>query len=858
MFISKVTLFACIAAANARSLPNKVRARNAATAGTPAVQSTICGDIVADVDKGFTHFLAEDAYQCLTSVPFNPSVATRFLKYWNETVQFQSTLAYLKNPPAGYQQPPVDVVKEVAKIQERIDSGYYTNQYKFESEFQLLTYALHDGHVRMVAGALSAFMFAAPFEIASVSIDGKSPPKIYMTEDILEVRTQDWKPSAIKTINGEDVVEFLTKFAALNSWGYVEPHAEWNALMSSPVQDILGGGTVWAGGATFYPGSNLTVHFENYTASDNSTFYDTTWLATYTERANYTGPLTTGGDFYNYFVLGNLPASFNDSAIVVPNDEDPELAAGNWSRASFLAFPENPAIAQYDLDLFHSGFVSGYFYKDISTGVLSLPTFDVLSQTLGNYTDTVGDFIIKASEEGLEKIVIDVQRNTGGAVLLAYTIFKYFFPDLSPFAGSRRRSFPSANELGSIVSGVWELLEEDDEEQGAYKQLYAANEWVITNRINSATGRNFTDWEEYANGVSDNGDKFSLVQQYDMANEAFDRAAFNEWYPTMYMSNKTEWPIKERPFNPEQIVILTDGICSSACSLLIEMMTRVGVKTVVAGGRPQPGPMQAASGNRGAAVYAATALDNDIAEALEIYNFIDNTTATTLPSVRETGMDIRYASINLRDQIRKDEKVPLQFKYEAADCRIYFTFANLYNTTQLWRDVAATMTDKSRCVEGSTGFSTTNNTNPSPAPKRSTKSPTLDEDINAVTPLKFDETPEDGLQAGTGTASSSPFACPPDVEVGQKCSQKAVCRLVPLTCAEGKRDLKVCLPDCTCQGNSCNCEGTCVLTKGVEHKVRGGDPSINIKTPGSQGQCWPNVGTKKLGCKASPPQKPRI
>lgn len=44
----------------------------------------------------------------------------------------------------------------------------------------------------------------------------------------------------------------------------------------------------------------------------------------------------------------------------------------------------------------------------------------------------------------------------------------------------------------------------------------------------------------------------------------------------------------------DDIIILTDGHCSSTCSLFVEMMHQeAGVRTVVAGGRPEYGPMQA-------------------------------------------------------------------------------------------------------------------------------------------------------------------------------------------------------------------------------------------------------------------------
>lgn len=467
--------------------------------------------------KGDQIFWASDAFSCLTSVPFNSAVATRFIHYWNETLEFQSTLAYLKSPPQGYQQPAVDVVAELGRIQQRVDAGSYANQYDFEADFQLLLYSLKDSHVYNIAGVLSAFSFASPYEIASVSVDGKQAPKIYITDDILESPRASWKPSAITRINGTEVNDFLTKFAALNSWGYVEPNAEWNDLMSNPTLDIQGGLTTFAGGATFFPGDELKFEFENGSS------IDTYWLAIYNEVANYTGPLTTGGDFYNYFVLGLVPASFDPTLIVSPTYSDPlEGAPGNWSNASFGAFPENPAVAQADLGVLQGGIVSGYLYEDISTSVLSLPSFDAIPETIGNYSTAVNEFIEIASNASVKQVIIDLQRNSGGATLLAYIIFKNFFPDLYPFAGSRRRSFPMGNVLGSATTDYWDALDENNADEQSAKYELAADEWVITDRINAATGKNFTSWTEYQGPINANGDTFSLTEQYDLGNIVFD------------------------------------------------------------------------------------------------------------------------------------------------------------------------------------------------------------------------------------------------------------------------------------------------------------------------------------------------
>ncbi len=55
------------------------------------------------------------------------------------------------------------------------------------------------------------------------------------------------------------------------------------------------------------------------------------------------------------------------------------------------------------------------------------------------------------------------------------------------------------------------------------------------------------------------------------------------------------------------------------------MMVQAGVRTVVAGGVPVTGPMQAAAGTRGAQPYGVFDLDGDIAQASEW--LVDNAAA---------------------------------------------------------------------------------------------------------------------------------------------------------------------------------------------------------------------------------------
>ena len=135
-------------------------------------------------------FLAQDAYDCLRTVPFDSEVGSQLIEYFKDLVQFQSTLAYLKNPPPSYQQPPVDLLASLDSISASIDAGVYHNEYEFEAALQSLIYAAHDGHLSLNAGVLAVFSFGSPKALGSISIDGVEIPKVYFTGP-----SKSWPPS---------------------------------------------------------------------------------------------------------------------------------------------------------------------------------------------------------------------------------------------------------------------------------------------------------------------------------------------------------------------------------------------------------------------------------------------------------------------------------------------------------------------------------------------------------------------------------------------------------------------------------------------------------------------------------------
>lgn len=233
------------------------------------------------------------------------------------------------------------------------------------------------------------------------------------------------------------------------------------------------------------------------------------------------------------------------------------------------------------------------------------------------------------------------------------------------------------------------------------------------------------------------------------------------------------------------------------------MHHEAGVRTVVAGGRPNYGPMQAPGQSRGARMYSTDSLDSDILFA----QAANDTTALLLPN-RTANQDVwvTFASVNLRDQIRKGENVPLQFVYEAADCRIFYTPQTWYNYTALWQYAAdAIWTNPALCVQGSAGYATTAanfsdvRTPPAAAPR-----PNVPSNLTGIVTLS-------GTPAELPVADSGEI---PDVSrsitsnLYQSCASSCPGTLACVevtTCPEGKPlKEKQCIPQCSSSQPVCS------------------------------------------------------
>lgn len=234
--------------------------------------------------------------------------------------------------------------------------------------------------------------------------------------------------------------------------------------------------------------------------------------------------------------------------------------------------------------------------------------------------------------------------------------------------------------------------------------------------------------------------------------------------------------------------------------------------------------MQGVAAGRGARSYSLSVLDANIGFAQDLLASAGSLDVYFLPN-RSTANDVYIvdAGVNLRDQVRKDDETPLQFTYEAADCRIFWTPKTIFNYAALWQYAAdAIWSNATLCVSGSTGSSnngsqTAADESPAPPEPSSKLSPfNMTEYLSSLsnqTPAFDSSTLEDGLSAGGGVfgrGRSATFRdCSVDAQGYYYCSQGYQCQNVQ-RCSSSTVQSPTCVETCNyapgtaCGGGRCN------------------------------------------------------
>ena len=154
-------------------------------------------------------------------------------------------------------------------------------------------------------------------------------------------------------------------------------------------------------------------------------------------------------------------------------------------------------------------------------------------------------------------------------------------------------------------------------------------------------------------------------------------------------------------FKPENIVLLANGHCGSTCTIFSEFMTKqAGVKTIAMGGRSNKNPMRAVGGVKGREVYDMRQIQQIARNAIAWTPSLAN---SSLKHFQDDYLFSRFgrSRVNFRNGLRQndDSGIPLQFLYEEADCRLYYTPEMTFDITFVWKVAAdAQWGNSDKCI----------------------------------------------------------------------------------------------------------------------------------------------------------------
>lgn len=570
--------------------------------------------------------------------------------------------------------------------------------------------------------------------------------------------------SAVTQVNGQDVADYLNNQAQNVSYGgFQDPDALYNSMFYA-LNSGVGGGASGMGAFAFtitYPGAETSVTFANGTTVTQPNF------AIYNSAIDFTG-LQSGEDYYFLYCNATAKAAAQGYELYGPSAgkkavdklqqhkllqekreellKKREIYPDLHKRQSSESLPvptttvqsvsqtatqipgyPTPVVLSDDLA------VSGYFLDEAGFDDTAVLVMQIMSQVdPPGFQATVKAFMDACRRQNKRHLILDVQGNPGGSVHLGYDVFRQLFPNIYPYGAGTLRAHEGLDILGSFYTNFTsQLAKQQPDNFTALKLANYYDQYSAESNANGS-GQLFQTWEELYGPVVTPTDNFTNLLRWNLNSTEYNLGTGN--IVISGFGNNSE--VEPSPFTPENIIILSDGRCSSTCTILSHLLKyQAKVKSIAMGGRPQNGAMQAIGGVKGSQVYQYRLLAHDVIFA---YLNADNLGYTNVTNAIETSKSLGPMAndsdyiifrgahagvgseslsdfqINYQNNVAENDTsyTPLQFVYEAADCRLWFQNNHIYNIQNLWYTVAGQAFGLnntevfSLCVQGSTNAPT--------------------------------------------------------------------------------------------------------------------------------------------------------
>lgn len=388
----------------------------------------------------------------------------------------------------------------------------------------------------------------------------------------------------------------------------------------------------------------------------------------------------------------------------------------------FIVHPEDPYTAG--------------FFLDSGVAVLSMTAFAAINESSttaqANQQITIAKFLAQCKKVGSTQLIVDLSANGGGDVFSGYDAFKQLFPAIVPFGGSRMRTSPWIDYMGDVYSLA-----------GVYNDTFQPP-WDVQAAL-TANLTKFASFKDFGGPDRIYGDNFFAISRTNLS----DLVTTNGFSVYGYGDLPN---IPPAVFDAKNIVMLLDGTCGSTCAIFAEFMkTQGGVRSgtyllskgILKSILTFPSRSRRPNTNRTHArcrwlqrvrthstnphsrpfflpnipsaqeepylaleeysdgVAAATPLVKN-APALPTGAMIPPSFNSDTPLGSKDDLLLR-ARVNFRNNIRDGDtsQTPLQFVYEATNCRIFYEAEDMADMSNLWNRVANVTWGGDKCVDGS-------------------------------------------------------------------------------------------------------------------------------------------------------------
>ncbi|KAK2954915.1 hypothetical protein BLNAU_10054 [Blattamonas nauphoetae] len=532
-------------------------------------------------------------YECLQSIPWSPtsSETTNLLSTVRRYLQEYVFLDVAKNPPPDTFTSPIDLLAEF----DAIKPSNYEYAIDFYHAINNVIGKVNDPHLSFNPPCTSYLYYLFPY---TFSVVGTPPKLVLKSQETLSLSSRhgleydsrlnyiiDNMTLTEEFEDGKDPLDIMHEFA--------EEYVHHSKSPSNRFNYALRNGFGIRSSGTFKPPK--PVKFLGRKTADSPT-----------------EPFVI--DFYGFF---NSEYAIDDISALCPlkknakvnsDEESPSNATlpkdgskydpeNEWVRKTDPRFtlhapplPQSPQIDTKTTTLSNNTLlvvasdtdvVIGRLDTESHTGYLRISSFSPSSIT--DFCNAVVEFMKVMKEQNVEKIILDVRENGGGYVQLQSQLLHLLYPSFFPY---KQESDRPAGNWPSAYSEMLSKYQEYAVDPDTYQKM---KPWKtnVTKTFKEVNGTEYT-------------------RQYQPRSRS--------WLGYNYMEKalKKKWNKKmiknqHALFAPENVIVLTDGLCGSACSMFAKALAdRHLARIVYCGGWPIANPTDIDIGSfGGGTVYSS-------------------------------------------------------------------------------------------------------------------------------------------------------------------------------------------------------------------------------------------------------------